>query len=199
MVVSGAKMVELPLVPGAIRSYNGMDRPASSDCALFERFRNGDREAFTTLYQAHYPALFRFALHMTADRARADEVVQDVFVWLIHHPGSFDPGRGELAPFLGGVARNVLHRQERWYRRWLPIDPAAHATVAHDPSRDLDAAILRKAIALLPMPYREAVVLCDLEGKSYDEAAAISCCAVGTIRSRLHRGRELLSRKLKVK
>lgn len=192
-------MLELPVPPPAIQPYDGMAGPASPGCVLFEKFRGGDREAFTALYRTHYPALFRFCLHMTADRVRAGEVVQDVFVWLIHHPDSFDPRRGELAPFLGGVARKMLQRQERWYRRWLPLDPAAHTAASADPNRDLEAANLRKAIALLPMPYREAVVLCDLECKSYEEAAAAAHCAVGTIRSRLHRGRDLLARKLKVK
>ena len=57
----------------------------------------------------------------------------------------------------------------------------------------------RKAIALLPIRYREAIVLCDLESQSYDAAAATLGCAVGTIRSRLHRGRELLARKFQPK
>jgi RNA polymerase sigma-70 factor (ECF subfamily) len=65
--------------------------------------------------------------------------------------------------------------------------------------REQEAAQLRKAIAALPERYREAVVLCDLEAKSYDEAAAILGCATGTVRSRLHRARELLVRKFHVK
>jgi RNA polymerase sigma-70 factor (ECF subfamily) len=170
-----------------------------SDCALFERFRDGDRDAFTALYRQHYPALFRFALHMTADPVRAGEVVQDVFVWLIRHTAAFDPHRGELSAFLVGVARNILHRYERQSRRWVPLDPAGHTGNDHDPDMALDAAGLRKAIGVLPLPYREAVVLCDLESKSYEEAAALAGCAVGTIRSRLHRGRALLARKLGVK
>ncbi len=50
-----------------------------------DRFRAGDREAFTALYRAHHPAIFRFAFHMTADPVKAAEITQDVFVWLIHH------------------------------------------------------------------------------------------------------------------
>jgi len=176
-----------------------MQCQAASDCGLYERFRGGDREAFSELYRTHYPGLFRFALHITADRARAAEVVQDVFVWLIHHPGAFDPRRGELSAFLNGVARKILQRHERQQRRWAPLDPLVHAGEAEDPDRTLDVETLRRAIGLLPMPYREAVVLCDLESNSYEEAAALLGCAVGTIRSRLHRGRELLARKLKVK
>jgi RNA polymerase sigma-70 factor (ECF subfamily) len=60
----------------------------------------------------------------------------------------------------------------------------------------LDTASLRKAIAALPARYREAIVLCNLQGRSYEEAAAVLGCAVGTVRSRLHRGRELLGRKM---
>jgi RNA polymerase sigma-70 factor, ECF subfamily len=63
-----------------------------------------DRETFTALYRMHQPAVFRFALSMTGDRAAAAEVTQDVFVWLLHHPDSFDPAPGELNSFLLGVA-----------------------------------------------------------------------------------------------
>jgi RNA polymerase sigma-70 factor (ECF subfamily) len=55
---------------------------------------------------------------------------------------------------------------------------------------------LLQAIAALPLRYREAVALCDLEGKSYEEASVILECPVGTVRSRLHRARGLLARKL---
>ena len=63
-------------------------------------------------------------------------------------------------------------------------------SVARQPRASLPA-----TIASLPVPYREAVVLCDLEGQTYEEAAAVQGCAVGTVRSRLHRARELLARK----
>jgi len=176
-----------------------MDSERSSDRLLIERFRQGDRDAFTALYRIHHPALFRFALHMTGDTIRAAEITQDAFVWLIHHPGDFDPDRGNLAAFLGGVARKLLQRHERNERRWLPLpelEPRDHQDAAADLARAIDTAALRKAIALLPWRYREAVVLCDLESKSYDEAAVLLGCAVGTIRSRLHRARQLLARKL---
>jgi RNA polymerase sigma factor (sigma-70 family) len=78
---------------------------------LAEQFRAGDREAFTEIYRANHPAVFRFALNMTGDRIKAGELTQDVFVWLIHHPGGFDPQRGELGAFLIGVTRKLLLRQ----------------------------------------------------------------------------------------
>ena len=178
-----------------------------SDRDLVERFRGGDREAFATLYRVHFPTVFRFALYMTGDRIRAGEITQDVFVWLVHHPGEFDAGRGELPAFLGGVARKLLHRQQRTERRWLPIDEVAAslrargagAEFARDLEREQETAALRKAIAALPERYREAVVVCDLQEKSYEQAAMEMGCAIGTVRSRLHRARELLVRKFQWK
>lgn len=164
---------------------------------LLERFRRGDREAFATLYREHFPAVFRFALYMTGDRVRAGEITQDAFVWLVHHPGEFDPRRGELSAFLGGVARKMLHRQERIDRRWLPLDVSHRdgADFAAGVERDMEAEELRRTIASLPERYREPLVLCDLQGKSYDEAAAMLECASGTVKSRLHRARALLAGK----
>jgi RNA polymerase sigma-70 factor (ECF subfamily) len=172
------------------------DRRADRD--LVRRFRDGDREAFLGLYRAHSPSVFRYALHMTGDRIRAEEITQDVFVWLIHHAAEWDEARGDLGAFLGGVARKLLLRQQRDDRRWAPLQDSAAATngFAGALEREQEAAELRKAIGALPLQYREIVVLCDLQSKSYEEAAVIQQCAVGTVRSRLHRARGLLARKL---
>jgi RNA polymerase sigma-70 factor, ECF subfamily len=164
-----------------------------------------DREAFTSLYRAHSPAVFRFALYMTGDRMKAAEITQDVFVWLIYHPDDFDPKRGEMGSFLIGVARKILLRRQSNERRWIPFDEAGTPSSQEQPDsgeetlREFQAARLREAIAVLPPRYREVVVLCDLEGKTYEQAAAALECAVGTVRSRLHRARELLARKLQSK
>ena len=174
------------------------------DGSLIHRFRAGDRDAFTALYRAHHAAIFRFAFHMTADPAKAAEITQDVFVWLIHHAADFDSRRGALPAFLAGVARKLLQRRQRNERRWLSFDAAGASRFdtrdsAAEVAVAIDAESLRKAIALLPIRYREAIVLCDLESQSYEEAAVALGCAVGTIRSRLHRGRELLARKFQPK
>ena len=179
----------------------------TSDRILVEQFRAGDRDAFAALYRAHFPAVYKFAYYMTADQSRAAEITQDVFVWLVHHPGEFDADRGELPAFLGGVARKLLQRQQRNDRRWLPLDEAASPAARSHESGDFagglerqqDTERLRKAIAALPARYREAVILCDLESKSYQEAAATIGCAMGTVRSRLHRARELLVQKFQRK
>jgi len=177
------------------------DAECRSDRELVSRFRRGDREAFLSLYRTHSPAVFRYSLQMTGDRIRAEEVTQDVFVWLMHHAGEWDAARGGLGSFLGGVARKLLLRRQRTDRRWTRLEESAAVSggFVGRIEREQEAAELRKAIGALPERYREAVVLCDLEGKSYEEAAAIQEVAVGTVRSRLHRARELLARKLQNK
>jgi RNA polymerase sigma-70 factor (ECF subfamily) len=201
-------------IPGTLRSFarNSVEQHMGSserrpDRDLLLRFREGDREAFTTLYRAHFPAVFRFAFYMTGDRIRAGEITQDVFVWLVHHPGDFDAERGDLPAFLGGVARKFVHRRQQNERRWLPLEEASAARregpgateFALGLERRQDVVELRKAIAALPERYREAVVLCDLQEKSYEQAAQELGCALGTVRSRLHRARELLVRKFQWK
>jgi RNA polymerase sigma-70 factor (ECF subfamily) len=169
---------------------------AISDSELLKRFRAGDGEAFTQLYRAHQAAVFRFALLMTGDHTKAADVTQDVFVWLIHHAENFDPARGELAAFLAGVTRKFLYRRRNEELRWAPLDDVALAAAVRDEDGKSDAGALRKAILALPEKYREVVVRCDLEEKSYEETADAIGCAVGTVRSRLHRARLLLARKL---
>jgi RNA polymerase sigma-70 factor (ECF subfamily) len=165
---------------------------------LLTQFRAGDQGAFAELYRLHSPGVFRFALYMTGDKGRADEVTQDVFVWLVHHPSGFDAERGELGAYLAGVARKMLQRRQREERRWLPIEDATMETAPRGEA-DAEAAMLRSAIGSLPARYREVVALCDLEGFSYEEAAAALECAPGTVRSRLHRARGFLALKLQAR
>lgn len=155
-----------------------------------------DRETFAQAYQEHHAAIFRFVLGMTGDRTKAAELTQDTFVWLIDHPGSYDPDRGRLDAFLIGVARKLLLRQNRVERAWIELPDSAELIAEPEPDREPDVAALHQAIQALPARYREVVVLCDLEGRGYEEAAAVAGCAVGTIRSRLHRARQFLARKL---
>jgi RNA polymerase sigma-70 factor (ECF subfamily) len=192
------KELEVPEVPAAIRVIEPVKD--SSDRELVDRFRNGDRDAFSAIYQTHHATVFRFALYMTGDRERAGEVTQEVFVWLVHHPAAFDPERGDLPAFLGGVARQMLRRRRREDQRWLPLnETAAGAAIPAEIAGSEDADELWKAIATLPERYREAVILCDMEEMSNEQAASVLGCAVGTIWSRLHRAHELLQRKLQSK
>ena len=122
---------------------------------------------------------------------------------VIHHARRYEPGRSSVVAWLLGITRNHLRRHTERQRPTVSMPDTApeHLTVDADPlaavARREDAARLRRALLELPSQYREAVVLCDLQELSYVDAADTIGCAVGTVRSRLHRGRSLLARKLR--
>ena len=169
------------------------------------RIAGGDREAFAALYARRRLDVYRFALHMTASAASADDVTQEVFVAVIAAAARYVPGRSGVVPWLLGIARNHVRRGARWGRRSVPLSDspeARRASVDRDPLADLAnrraLVALRHALRRLPLRYREMVVLCDLEEVSYADAAAIAGCAIGTVRSRLHRGRAMLAARLRL-
>ncbi|MEQ1473582.1 MAG: sigma-70 family RNA polymerase sigma factor [Candidatus Acidiferrum sp.] len=180
------------------------------DEALLKRSAKGDEEAFTTLYRRHAAPLYRFALRMTGSGWGAEEIVQDVFMTLIREPARYDASRGTLPAFLFGIARNkVMKHNERQPREISLVersedgrgagitlrDPYTPATWAEQSER-LEK--VRAAVQELPVEFRETVVLCELEELTYQQAAQLLECPIGTIRSRLHRGRALLLAKLEM-
>jgi RNA polymerase sigma-70 factor (ECF subfamily) len=170
----------------------------TDDTVLVARARTGDRDAFAELYERHHGAIFRFALHMTGATASAEDVVQEVFVAFMHALDRFEGDRS-LRAYLYGMARHIAARQQRRERRWVSFNAEAHepalrsSSVVDDLQRRDDIVQLRHALLALPRRHREVIVLCDLETLSYEEAAASVGCAVGTIRSRLHRARATLA------
>jgi RNA polymerase sigma-70 factor (ECF subfamily) len=184
-----------------------------SDDELLRLSAAGDEGAFVTLYRRLQQSIYRFALQMSGSEAIAEDVTQEVFLTLLENPERYDAKRGPLAAFLYGIARNhVLRRLQK--ERWFSSLPDAENETANgfmetnlisneDPLCNLTRgeAIkeVQQAVLSLPPHYREAVVLCDMHELSYAEAAAIVDCAIGTMRSRLHRGRGLLLKKLRQK
>jgi RNA polymerase sigma-70 factor, ECF subfamily len=171
---------------------------SESDEKLLGRMLEGDEEAFTTLYRRRQGPVYRFALHMTGSTGIAEDVTQEVFLVLLENGRRFDGSRGPLLSFLYGIARNrVLSRIEK-ERAAEPVveDYAGHEDLLEDLTRRETVEQVRRAVLSLPNAYREAVVLCDLENVSYEDAAAALECPVGTVRSRLSRGRAMLAQKL---
>ena len=120
---------------------------------------------------------------------------------LMREAGSFDSRRGSLVAYLYGIARNFVRRHLERSHAWDSFDDAGDEPVSlDDPLGELTRREtidgVRHAILTLPANYREAVVLCELQELSYQEAAAALGCAVGTVRSRLHRARAMLIGKL---
>ncbi len=178
------------------------------DDVLLRRAAQGDETAFASLYQRHQASLYRYALRMTGSPWAAEEIVQDVFMTLIRQPRKYDAGRGEVGAFLFGITRNRVMKHLERSPRELPLDPQSDSGVTNEPVDLLTPAFwaerreriehVRDAVLSLPAEFREAVVLCELEELSYEEAAQKSGCPIGTIRSRLHRGRALLMARLEL-
>ena len=177
------------------------------DLELLERVRRGDRQAFSQLYALHQSAIYRYAAHMCG-AAAADDVVQDTFVALLGRPGRYDPARGPILGYLIGIARHYVAKQLAARGNELldsgdsidEVRGGAPETKVETPldllTRDELVAQVREAIQSLPLPYREAVVLCELQEMDYATAAAIMRCPIGTVRSRLHRAKALLTARL---
>jgi RNA polymerase sigma-70 factor, ECF subfamily len=178
-----------------------------SDSELLQLMLTGDEQALAALYQRRHQNVYRFVFQMSGSAALADDVTQDVFLLLIREGQRYDATRGSLNNFLLGVARNYVLRRLRRERFYVALtkeseseDDPGTASAAIGPldelSRSETIESVRRAVLALPERYREALVLCDLEELSYAEAAEVLGCAIGTVRSRLHRGRALLIEKL---
>lgn len=181
-----------------------------SDTELLRLMLAGDEEAFTALYRRRQAGVYRFALQMSGSETIAEDVTQEVFMVLMRDGDNYDPARGSLPAFLYGVARNLVLRSFQRERAFVALgddagddeSSVAEGLIAHgDPLGDLTRNEMiervRHAVLALPAHYREVVVLCELHEMSYAETAAALGCAVGTVRSRLHRGRAMLIEKLR--
>jgi RNA polymerase sigma-70 factor (ECF subfamily) len=176
------------------------------DAELLKRALAGDEASFTALYRRRQGMVFRFALQMSGSRSLAEEVTQEVFLAMIREAGRFDPQRGSLMSYLYGIARNHVLRCLQRDRLYVPMadEPesesaqwAARDDTLGDLTRGETIESVRLAVMALPPNFREVVLLCDLHEMSYVDAAVALECAVGTVRSRLHRARGMLLEKMK--
>lgn len=177
------------------------------DEELLQQMMAGDEGAFIVLYRRWQAGIYRFALRMCNSEALAEDVTQEVFMILMREGGRFDPQKGSLSAYLYGIARYQVLRKMQRERTMVSMDDDESEVsdemmaTNFDPTLDLARAetvqSVRDAIGVLPVHYREVVVLCELHELSYADAAAVLGCAIGTVRSRLHRARGLLLEKLR--
>lgn len=141
--------------------------------------------------------VYRFVYRLTRREDVAEDVVQDAFLALVRAPERFDAARGAMRAYLFAIARNLVlkryrdyRREEQWESEEAPISPIDPRSVL-----DLRTAIAA-AIAALPLLQREAVILFEYEGVTLEELAQIVGADAGTVKSRLHRARARLRRSL---
>jgi len=182
-----------------------MTVPAVTDRALAERHRYGDPEAFSEIYRTYEDMVFNLSLRLSGDPDRAADLTQEVFLRVYRHLEGFR-GRSSLKTWIYRVAVN--HCRSRLRRRVFRLEPFERTTDDRDPMAEVadsrrdpeelalagDAErIVQRALGELPRSFREAVVLRDIEGLSYEEIAEVLGVRIGTVRSRIARGRRRLS------
>ncbi len=168
------------------------------DAALMVAFQRGDAAAFRTVFERHARAMVAFCHHFVRDQARAEELAQDVFVKLHQAADRYRPS-ARFRTFLYRIASNhclnELRRGEYGARRaaegGAPADPDALPSSAATPEDAARGAALERAVgallAGLPEKQRAALVLCRLEGMSYEEIAEVLDTSVSAVKSLVHR------------
>ena len=178
--------------------------PMNDDCELVRRIIAGDSAGLRELYQRHGRALLRFSIAMCRSQQSAEDLVHDTFVAFLRQPSLFDPAQGTVLGYLCGVLRHQISRHFRQRKRWVAMDPDDDSSAPADErpgpddeiARSEATAAFRRAMLELPLPHREVIALCDLEELPYATVAQILHCPIGTVRSRLHRARALLTIRL---
>ncbi|HQZ16582.1 MAG TPA: RNA polymerase sigma factor [Vicinamibacteria bacterium] len=183
--------------------------PRPEDVQMVAHCLEGDGAAWETLVAKHRRRVFNIAYKFTGRHDRAEDLSQEIFLRVFKNLGKFDPS-ADFSKWLASVARNHCidnYRSTRREQRTMVDDGMAFdlavAPLSTNPLRSIEASeakeFLRSGLAMLPEKLREAVVLRDLKGLAYEEMAVKLSLPVGTIKSRINRGREELARALRAK
>nr|BBH92786.1 RNA polymerase subunit sigma-24 [Thermogemmatispora argillosa] len=187
-------------------------RPDDDEAKLLARSQSGDLDAFNELVLRYQASVYNLVLRMLGDPELAADITQDTFLSAFRHLSTF---RGSTAfrPWLLRIASNLVYdhwrRQRRYFSESLEAasdedDPQSSATLAQLITSDPEAnpeqhllyqelqELLQRGLAALPPEQRLAVILCDIEGLSYEEIATVMSTSLGTVRSRIARGRARL-------
>jgi RNA polymerase sigma-70 factor, ECF subfamily len=179
------------------------------------RLKAGDTAAFERLVDDHSREIFSLLYNITGDREESSDLTQETFLRAFRSIGGFRGG-SSLKTWLYRIAVNESRNRFRWWKRrrrdlTLSLDddredrrPSIHDSIADkrpDPERTVLSrereSSLKAALDDLPEAFREAVVLTDVQGLTYEETAAVMGTNIGTVKSRVARGRQALRLKLK--
>lgn len=175
--------------------------PSDLDATQMARVRSGDRDAFADLVDRHKDAVVNYLTRLTGNRDRAEDLAQETFLRLFRSAGSYSE-QGLLRGYLFRIATNLVRSEERREKRLRLLMPflgrPEHAEPAA-PSGLLRQEMHREvsaAVAQLPLRYRVPLVLHEIEGWAYADIAQALGCREGTVKSRIHRGRQHLKERL---
>ena len=200
-------MDEIPCGGGLAGTRFGLADPFSevselSDRVLWARARDGDAAAFGVLFERHGGRIYNFCFRRTGDWALAEDLTSATFLLAWRSREREALRAGSALPLLFGVATNVLRNQRRSLKRAreafarLPLPPGEEADFAEEAATRLDdeAAMRHLLVVFSRLPRREqdVLALCEWSGLTYEEAAFALGIPIGTVRSRLARGRRRL-------
>jgi RNA polymerase sigma-70 factor (ECF subfamily) len=173
---------------------------------LVGRCRRGDEAAWGELVRRHTRRVFAIAYRFVGRVDEAEDLTQDIFVKVFQSLDRYRESDGAFSTWIGTVARNHAidnYRRRREEKLRRIEDPAVLDTVPageESPLRSLERAdqarLVHRGLRALPVDLREPLLLCDLQGVSYEEAAAALGIPLGTVKSRINRGRLELARRL---
>lgn len=200
----GCNDADLPMIAFMPWTSRRAGVPTPDDASLARRVAGRDASALDAVYRRDAGAVYRYVLALGGNAAWAADATQQAFVAFADRPHGFDAARGPLAAYLAGMARH--HLMALWRERPL-ADPEAGDGALQDAAIDEvtpEALLVRRqghealwaALAALPWPQREALVLVDLQQRPYAEAAAIAGIELNTLRTRVHRARLRLAEAL---
>jgi RNA polymerase sigma-70 factor (ECF subfamily) len=188
---------------GAGRTRPARAAPTPEELALrVQRGGSGAKEAFGRLVGVFEERLYNFLLRRGAAASDAEDLTQETFIRVFRSLSSYKPGtfEGWLHRITTNLFLDMVRRRARIRMEALPEDSDRIAGQGPEPEQvfsdtHLDP-LLQEALDELPPEFRAAVVLCDVEGLSYEEIGATLNVKLGTVRSRIHRGRAALRNSL---
>ena len=157
------------------------------DPRTVQRARAGDLHAFEDLVRTYQGEVYRFAWHLTRDRTLAEDVTQDAFLRAFRFIRGYR-GEQRFGSWLFAIARNCAMDALRAHRV-APTDAEPAIRTTGDPSARVE---LETALAAISVEHREAFLLVEVFGLSYQEASDVLGVAVGTVKSRMFRARQAL-------
>jgi RNA polymerase sigma-70 factor (ECF subfamily) len=198
---------------GVVSAPPGQAR-AASDLQFIERLRAGETAAFDHLVRERSGDIYALLYRLTEDAEEARDLTQETFLQAFRHIESFR-GDADLKTWLYRIAVNQARNRQRWWRRrrrdatisldengaqGAPLSSRLESHHGPDPEQQALARereqVLGSALRKLKQLYREVVILRDVEGLSYEEVSALLNISIGTVKSRLARGRTELRRRL---
>ncbi len=182
------------------------------DSHLISRFKQGDETAFTELIRKYSRRIYQIAWAILQNREDAEEVTQDTFI-RIHRALPAFRGDAQFTTWMHSIAANLAKNKYRWNKSRGSLSNVSINASQEDSEQTLELPDahpspqqnvilaerfqqLQQALAEMPEPYKQALLLHNVDGLQYDEIASILQCEIGTVKSRIARAREFLRDKL---